>query len=65
MTQGQIEKLEDKIDALLARFEKINLENSQLRQQINDLRAERDRLHTRNESARKQIDVMISRLKSI
>ncbi|MCW8857543.1 MAG: cell division protein ZapB [Kangiella sp.] len=65
MTQGQLEKLEDKINALLARFEKINLENNQLRQQINELRNERDRLHGKNETARKQIDIMISRLKSM
>ncbi|ACV27878.1 MULTISPECIES: cell division protein ZapB [Kangiella] len=65
MTQGQLEKLEDKINALLARFEKINLENNQLRQQINELRNERDRLHSKNETARKQIDIMISRLKSM
>lgn len=65
MTQGQLEKLEDKINALLARFEKINLENNQLRQQINELRNERDRLHSKNETARKQIDTMISRLKSM
>ncbi|AUD79853.1 MULTISPECIES: cell division protein ZapB [Kangiella] len=65
MTQGQLEKLEDKINALLARFEKINLENNQLRQQVNELRNERDRLHSKNETARKQIDIMISRLKSM
>ncbi|HEY9031351.1 MAG TPA: cell division protein ZapB [Kangiella sp.] len=65
MTQGQLEKLEDKINALLARFDKINLENNQLRQQINELRNERDRLHSKNETARKQIDIMISRLKSM
>lgn len=65
MTQGQLEKLEDKINALLARFEKINLENNQLRQQVNELRNERDRLHSKNETARKQIDIMITRLKSM
>lgn len=65
MTQGQLEKLEDKINALLARFETINIENNQLRQQINELRNERDRLHSKNETARKQIDIMISRLKSM
>ena len=65
MTQGQLEKLEDKINALLARFEKINLENNELRQQVNELRNERDRLHRKNETARKQIDIMISRLKSM
>lgn len=65
MTQGQLEKLEDKINALLARFETINLENDQLRQQLSELRNERDRLHSKNETARKQIDIMISRLKSM
>lgn len=65
MTNGQFEQLEEKIDALLARFNTIDSENQQLRHQINELRVERDRLNSRNESARKQIDLMISRLKSI
>lgn len=65
MTESQFEQLEEKIDALLARFNTIDTENKQLRQQVNELRVERDRLQSRNESARKQIDLMISRLKSI
>ena len=65
MTNSQFEQLEEKIDALLARFNTIDTENKQLRQQDNELRIEKDRLHSRNESARKQIDLMISRLKSI
>ncbi|AOE48880.1 cell division protein ZapB [Kangiella sediminilitoris] len=65
MTNSQFEQLEEKIDALLARFNVIDNENQQLRQQVNELRVERDRLQSRNESARKQIDLMISRLKSL
>ncbi|GAA4345795.1 cell division protein ZapB [Kangiella taiwanensis] len=65
MTESQFEQLEEKVDALLARFNTIDTENKQLRQQVNELRVERDRLQSRNESARKQIDLMISRLKSI
>lgn len=65
MNQKNIEEFAEKVDALLVRFESINNENNQLRQQVTDLRAERDRLSQRNEAARKQIDTMISRLKSI
>ena len=65
MTESQFEQLEEKVDALLARFNTIDTENKQLRQQVNELRVERDRFQSRNESARKQIDLMISRLKSI
>lgn len=65
MTNSQFEQLEEKVDALLERFNTIDNENKQLRQQVNELRVERDRLNSRNESARKQIDLMISRLKTI
>ena len=65
MTESQFEQLEEKVDALLARFNTIDTENKQLRQQVNELRVERDRLQSRNESARKHIDLMSSRLKSI
>lgn len=65
MSQSQVQTLEEKINALLARFDKINFENTQLRGQISEMRTERDRLNSKNESARKQIDLMISRLKTM
>ena len=65
MSQSPVQTLEEKINDLLARFDKINFENTQLRGQVGEMRIERDRLNSRNESARKQIDLMISRLKTM
>lgn len=65
MPQNSVQALEDKINALLARFDQMNHENTQLRAQVNEMRLEKERLHSKNESARKQIDLMISRLKTM
>ncbi len=63
--QNQLEHLEFQIESLLVQFEKINSENSQLRNQVIAMRNEKQQLVSKNDAARKQIDLMIQRLKSM
>lgn len=64
-SQNQLEQLESKINALISQFEKINTENSALRHQVDQMNLEKQQLVSKNDSARKQIDLMIHRLRSM
>ncbi len=62
---SELEQLEAKINVLLDQFEKINTENNALRNKVSQMHNEKQQLVHKNESARKQIDLMIQRLKSM
>lgn len=64
-SQDQLSQLEKKINDLIYQYEKIRAENSSLRNQLSQAQQEKDKLLTKNQSARKQIDLMIDRLKSM
>lgn len=64
-SESQFELLESKINTLIAQFEKINAENDSLNHRIRQMQTEKEQLISKNESARKQIDLMIHRLRAM
>ena len=58
-------KLEEQLDALLARYQALRDENKELRSSENALQAERSKLLEKNELATSKIEAMIGRLKTM
>jgi len=63
--QSNIEALESKVEELLALSKKLSTENSELKQQLNDIRGDRAHLVEQRETVRTQVEGMITRLKTI
>ena len=60
-----IKKLEDRVDELITTVERLRSENKTLRQSQTHLAAERDKLITKTEQARRRVESMIERLKAM
>jgi cell division protein ZapB len=65
MDNQLLEKLETKIDALVALCDELHQENAQLKSSQSKWQQERVTLREKNELARSRVDNMISRLKSL
>ena len=65
MDNQSLEKLETKIDALVALCDELHQENVQLKSSQSKWQQERVTLREKNELARSRVDNMISRLKSL
>ena len=63
--QGELHKLLARIDLLGARMQRLQEENRSLRQQVEQMSAERAQLLTNQEQARSRVEAMIGRLKSL
>ena len=63
--QSNIEALENKVEELLTLSKKLSTENSELKQQLNDIRGDRAHLVEQRETVRTQVEGMITRLKTI
>ncbi|MCW8936049.1 MAG: TIGR02449 family protein [Gammaproteobacteria bacterium] len=64
-TQSNIEALENKVEELLALSKKLSTENTELKQQLKDIRGDRAHLVEQRETVRTQVEGMITRLKTI
>ncbi len=64
-TQSNIETLESKVEELLALSNKLSMENTELKQQLQDIRGDRSHLVEQREHVRSQVEGMITRLKTI
>ena len=62
---GELHKLLARIDLLAARMQRLQEENRSLRQQVEQMSAERAQLLTKQEQARSRVEAMIGRLKSL
>ena len=63
--QAELHKLLARIDLLGARMQRLQEENRSLRQQVEQMSAERAQLLTKQEQARSRVEAMIGRLKSL
>jgi len=63
--QSNIEALENKVEELLALSKKLSTENTELKQQLKDIRGDRAHLVEQRETVRTQVEGMITRLKTI
>ena len=63
--QGELHKLLARIDLLGARMQRLQEENRSLRQQVEQMSAERAQLLTKQEQARSRVEALIGRLKSL
>ena len=64
-TQSNIEALENKVEELLTLSKKLSTENTELKQQLQDIRGDRAHLVEQRETVRTQVEGMITRLKTI
>ncbi len=64
-TQSNIEALESKVEELLILTKKLSTENTELKQQLQDIRGDRAHLVEQREQVRNQVEGMITRLKTI
>lgn len=60
-----IEALERKVEELLSLSQRLSVENAQLKQQLQALKADKSGLVEQKEQVRAQVESMISRLKAI
>lgn len=65
MSDELINTLEAKLDELLRQCQRLQLENSELKQRESDWQRERVRLVEKNELARTRVEAMITRLKNL
>lgn len=65
MTQEQLQKIQQKIDRLIALCTRMQQENQALREREASLLRERSQLIEKNEQARTRVEGMITRLKSL
>lgn len=65
MATDRLEKLEDKIDRLIAICDQLKSENQALREKEGALLRERSKLVEKNDTARSRVEAMISRLKNL
>ena len=63
--QSNIEALESKVEELLALTKKLSEENTELKQQLQDIRNDRSHLVEQKEQVRSQVEGMIARLKTM
>jgi len=63
--QSNIEALENKVEELLTLSKKLSTENTELKQQLKDIRGDRAHLVEQRETVRTQVEGMITRLKTI
>ena len=63
--QNNIDALESKVEELLALTKKLSTENTDLKQQLQDIRGDRAHLVEQREQVRNQVEGMITRLKTI
>ncbi len=63
--KDQLERLEDKLDELIALCSALDKENQSLRGREGEWANERRQLLIKNETARSKVESMISRLKSM
>jgi len=63
--QNHIAALEDKVDKLLSVYQALITENTELKQQLQDIRNDRAHLVEQREHVRTQVEGMITRLKVI
>lgn len=63
--KSNIEALESKVEELLALTRKLSEENTQLKQQLHELRSDRSHLVEQKEQVRSQVEGMIARLKTM
>ena len=63
--QNHIAALEDKVDKLLSVYQTLITENTELKQQLQDIRNDRAHLVEQREHVRTQVEGMITRLKVI
>ena len=63
--QSNIDALESKVEELLALTKKLSTENTDLKQQLQDIRGDRAHLVEQREQVRNQVEGMITRLKTI
>ena len=65
MSQNIIQQLEDKIDRLVDRLDRLNYENKTLKEERFQWEQERTKLIEKNQYARERVEAMITHLKSI
>lgn len=65
VTQSNIEALESKVEELLALTRQLSQENSELKEQLNDIRNDRSHLAQQKEQVRSHVEGMIARLKTL
>lgn len=65
MSNAQFKALEQKIDDLIKLCAELNRENMQLKAEARSWAKERETLLARNQTARVQVETILSRLKSV
>lgn len=65
MDQSELQALANKVDRLIAHCEKLEQENSAIRQAQDDWNRERSQLIQKNDLARNKIEAMIGRLRAL
>lgn len=65
MDQSELQALAEKVDRLIARCQKLEQDNTALRQLQDDWNRERAQLMQKNDLARNKIEAMIGRLRSL
>ncbi|PAV25375.1 cell division protein ZapB [Tamilnaduibacter salinus] len=65
MDQPELQSLAEKVDRLIARCEKLERENTAMRQAQDDWNRERAQLVQKNDLARNKIEAMIGRLRAL
>lgn len=65
LDEQELKRLESRVTSLIQAFEDLKKENSLLKAQQDSYTAERASLIDKNEQARKRVEAMITRLKSM
>ncbi len=65
LDEQELKRLERRVNSLIQAFEDLKKENSLLKAQQDSYTAERASLIDKNEQARKRVEAMITRLKSM
>lgn len=65
LNEQELKRLERRVDSLIRAYEDLKKENSLLKAQQDTYTAERASLIDKNEQARKRVEAMITRLKSM
>lgn len=65
LTTQDLDKLEQRIDDLLSKCTKLELENRSLRNQSIELQSNKAELMKKNETARSRVEAMIYRLRAL
>ena len=65
LNEQELKRLESRVNSLIQAYEDLQKENSLLKAQQDSYTAERASLIDKNEQARKRVEAMITRLKSM